>query len=167
MITRVLARWRSFYGGHPMHLVGLLGALALAGYAALSVASSPSWLRMLTWFGAAILAHDLVAFPLYAATDRLLTLARPGPSVNYLRVPLLGVGLTFLLFFPGIIKQGTASTMAATGLDQSPYLTRWLLLCAAMFATSALVYLLNRIRTHLTKRSAGPPEPAAESEPVG
>lgn len=99
---------------------------------------------MLVWFAAAIVAHDLVLFPLYAGADRVL--ARTS-VVNYLRVPLLASGLTLLLFLPGIIGQGTPTHLAATGLDQQPYLARWLSLCAAFFAMSGLVYLVRRART--------------------
>jgi hypothetical protein len=98
-------------------------------------------LAMLTWFAGAIVGHDLVAFPLYAAVDRLLV--RTG-AVNYLRVPLSAAALTFLVFLPGIIRQGQASFRAATGLDQQPYLARWLLLCAVFFVVSALVYFIRR-----------------------
>lgn len=107
---------------------------------------------MLIWFAAAIVAHDLVLFPLYAGADRLLTLA---PAVNYLRVPLLASGLTLLLFLPGIIGQGGPTHLAATGLDQQPYLARWLWLCAAFFALSGLAYLARRVRTK-------PPPPPRE-----
>jgi len=145
----VILRWKAFYGAHPLHLLVLLGCLALAGYAALGVLVDSAWPRILLWFLAAIVAHDLVVFPLYAAADRALTRVRPGPGVNYLRVPLLGVALTFLLFFPGIVRQGAISYQVATGLTQQPFLARWLLLCAAFFGTSLLVYLL---RTGLNRR---------------
>jgi len=64
----------------PLHLVALLCCGALAGYAALGVLVNPVWPRMLLWFAAAIVAHDVVAFPLYAAADRALCLLRPGPG---------------------------------------------------------------------------------------
>jgi hypothetical protein len=157
----VILRWKAFYGAHPVHLLVLLCCLALAGYAALGVLVDPAWPRILFWFLAAIVAHDLVVFPLCAAIDRALTRARPGPAINYLRVPLLGVGLTFLLFFPGIVRQGAISYQVATGLTQQPFLARWLLLCAALFAASLLVYLIRagtaRLRHH--------PHPPRESAP--
>jgi hypothetical protein len=155
----VILRWKAFYGAHPLHLLVLLSCLALAGYAALGVLVDPAWPRILFWFLAAVVAHDLVVFPLYAAADRALTRVRPGPGINYLRVPLLGVGLTFLLFFPGIVRQGAISYQVATGLTQQPYLARWLLLCAAMFGVSLLVYLARtgtarlRHRRHLPRES--------------
>jgi hypothetical protein len=69
--------------------------------------------------------------------------ARPS-TVNYVRVPALGAALTFLLFLPGIIRQGDPVVRGQTGLDQSPFLGRWLLLVAAMIAVSALTYVIRR-----------------------
>lgn len=92
---------------------------------------------MLLWFAGCVIAHDLLLYPLYALADR--GFARLS-AVNYLRIPLLGAGLTFLLFFPGIVRDGAAAYEAATGLTQQPFLGRWLLLVAAMFAVSALTY---------------------------
>lgn len=155
----MITRWKAFYGDHPLHLLAVLACLALAGYAALGVLANPVWPRMLIWFGAAIVAHDLVVFPLYAAADRVLNRVRPGPGVNYLRVPLLGVALTFLLFFPGIIRQGAGAYRAATGLTQEPFLARWLLLCAAMFAGSLLVYAVRWVVRRLGRGRHSTPAP--------
>jgi hypothetical protein len=104
---------------------------------------------VLIWFVGAALAHDLVLFPLYAAADRVLTgvagrLPRGRvPLVNHIRVPALGAGLTLLMFLPGIIRQGGGTHLAATGLDQQPYLGRWLGLVAALFLISAVSYLIR------------------------
>ena len=104
---------------------------------------------MAVWFVAAVIGHDLVLFPLYAAADhsvtgllrRRHTRRRPVvPVLNYLRVPALGTVLLLLLFLPGIIQQGARTYLNATGQTQQPFLGRWLLLTAAMFAVSALVY---------------------------
>jgi hypothetical protein len=46
---------------------------------------------------------------------------------------------------PGIIEQGGATYQAATGQTQQPFLGRWLLLTAAMFALSALVYVARLV----------------------
>ena len=112
---------------------------------------------MLIWFGAAVVAHDLVLFPLYALADRsVTTLLRPRrrmpdrgvprvPPLNYVRVPALGSGLMLLLFLPGIIEQGRSSYAAATGQTQQPYLGRWLLLTAALFAVSAASYAAKAV----------------------
>jgi hypothetical protein len=139
-----MRRLRHVYGAGPGHLLAMLFCLALAVAAAAIVAADPAWPVMLAWFLAAVVLHDLVLFPLYAAADRLFTAATRGPRavpvVNHVRVPLLGAGLTFLMFLPGIVGQGEPTLRAASGLDQSPYLGRWLLLVAAMVLASALAY---------------------------
>jgi hypothetical protein len=127
-----------------------VACLALAAYAAFFLLGDPALLRMLVWFAAAAVVHDLVIFPLYAGADRVLTAVLPGPTVNYLRVPALGAGLALLMFWPGIVRQGEVTHLAATGLDQAPYLGRWLVLCAVLFGASAVVFgarvALRRIR---------------------
>jgi hypothetical protein len=161
-----------FYGAGAGHLFGVLVCVALAGGAVAIVAGDPAWPVMLAWFLAAVLLHDFLLFPLYAAGDRLLTATarvRSGrrrshpsvPVVNHVRVPLLGAGLTFLLFLPGIIGQGEPALRAASGLDTAPVAGRWLLLVAGMAAVSALVYLLRVLRArptsaHRTTESMSP-----------
>jgi hypothetical protein len=127
-------------GAAPAQLATLVAGLALAAYAAFFLLGDPALLRMLVWFAAAAVVHDLVIFPLYAGADRLLTAVLPGPKVNYLRVPALGAGLALLMFWPGIVRQGEVTHLAATGLDQEPYLGRWLARCAVLFGASAVVF---------------------------
>ena len=127
-------------GAPPAQLALLVACLGLAAYAAFFLLGDPALLRMLVWFAAAAVVHDLVIFPLYAGADRVLTAVLPGPKVNYLRVPALGAGLALLMFWPGIVRQGEVTHLAATGLDQAPYLGRWLVLCAVLFGASAVVY---------------------------
>jgi hypothetical protein len=107
------------------------------------------WQSIAVWFAAAVIGHDLLLFPLYALADRVMStrLSRPRshrhPKVaarNHIRVPALAAGLTLLIFLPGIIEQGAPTYHAATGQTQQPFLGRWLLLTAAMFATSAVIY---------------------------
>jgi hypothetical protein len=149
------------YGARPGHLALLLVCFALAGYAASFLLGDPTLLTVLVWFVGAAVVHDLVLFPLYAGADRLLTtilarVPRPRvPLVNHVRIPALGAGLTLLLFLPGIIRQGGATHLAATGLDQQPYLGRWLWLVAALFAASALVYGARLLLTHPPDRDDG------------
>lgn len=157
-----LGRIRAFYGAHPLHLLALLVCFALAGYAALQAAAAPAFPRMLIWFGAAVIAHDLVLFPLYALADRSLTAAvrrrhttagpRP-PVVNHIRVPALAAGLLVLLYFPGILQLGTATFVAATGQTQEPFAERWLLLTAAFFTLSAVLYAARLARAPARRRT--------------
>jgi hypothetical protein len=159
----MMRRLHHFYGAGAGHLLAVLICLAVTVGAAAIVAGDPAWPMMLVWFLAAVLLHDFVLFPLYAAGDRLLTsTARRGngtrrvPLVNHVRVPLLGAGLTFLLFLPGILGRGDPAVLAASGLDTAPVAGRWLLLVAAMAAASALVYLVRVVRA----QRAEVPEPA-------
>jgi hypothetical protein len=164
----LLARYRAFYGSHPLHLLTMVAGFALLGYI-LTVFTPVTmwnprvwWQSIAVWFAAAIIAHDLVLFPLYALADRILTI--PGdlhrrreprlPPLNYIRIPALGSALTLLVFLPGIIKQGAPTYFFATGQTQEPFLGRWLLLTGAMFATSAVLYA---VRLALADRRPTPP----------
>jgi hypothetical protein len=154
----LIDRFTALYGSHPLHLLGTIAAWSLTGYVVTVLGPHALWnprvwwQSIAVWFLAAIIAHDLVLFPLYALADRSVTAglaalrvrrARPAPRVsalNYIRVPTLGTGLSLLLFFPGIIRQGQVSYTAATGQNQQPFCGRWLLLVAALYGGSALVY---------------------------
>ena len=121
------------------------------------------WQSIAVWFAAAVVAHDLLFFPLYALADRALSArlggrsARSHPKVavrNYIRIPALGAGLTLLIFLPGIIEQGGPTYQAATGQTQQPFLGRWLLLTAAMFGVSAIGYAARLIAVRRRAASA-------------
>lgn len=149
-----MRRFRAVYGSHPLHLLTLVAGFALFGYVVATVTPAALWngrtwwQSIIVWFAAAIVAHDLVLFPLYALVDRILVRGSPIPRLavsplNYLRTPALGSALTLLLFLPGIIEQGTPTVLAATGQTQEPFLGRWLLLTAAMFGVSAAAYAVR------------------------
>jgi hypothetical protein len=156
----LLARFRDIYGSHALHLLTMLAGFALLGY--LLTVFQPQtlwnpqvwWQSIAVWFAAAVIAHDLVLFPLYALADRTLTLPADHPRrelkvapLNYIRLPVTGSVLTLLVFLPGIIEQGAVTYQAATGQTQEPFLGRWLLLSAAMFAVSAVVYAVRLVVT--------------------
>ncbi|OMC48824.1 hypothetical protein A5745_06310 [Mycobacterium sp. IS-2888] len=152
-MSRFTTRFSAIYGSHPLHLLTMVSGFALLGY--ILITFNPAtlwnagtwWQSIAVWFAAAVVAHDLVLYPLYALADRVITARssrrRGHPKVlarNYIRVPALGAGLTLLVFLPGIIEQGGPTYQAATGETQQPFLGRWLLLTAAMFAVSAAGY---------------------------
>jgi hypothetical protein len=157
-VRALITRFTAFYGANPLHLLGAVAAWALAGYVVTLLGPQALWNHKVwwqsiaVWFLAAIIAHDLVLFPLYALADRSVTSAFAavrgrwkGPSawvspLNYLRVPTLAAGLSLLLFFPGIVQQGQFSYAASTGQNQQPFFGRWLLLVAAVYGLSALAY---------------------------
>ncbi len=149
-------RFAALYGSHPLHLLTMLAGFALLGYLVATFRPAALWnpdtwwQSVAVWLAAAVIAHDLVLFPLYALADRALSArpARPSrqPNIsarNHIRFPALGAGLTLLIFLPGIIQQGRATYHAATGQTQDVFLGRWALLVAGMFAASALVYLVR------------------------
>jgi hypothetical protein len=150
------------YGSRPLHLLTLIAGFALFGYVVAIIKPvtlwNPHvwWQSIIVWFTAAVVAHDLVLFPIYACLDRLLSRVGASPTpmhpavpvLNYLRVPALGAGLTLLVFLPGIIRQGATTYLAATGQNQDPFLARWFLLTAAMFAVSAGAYAIRVATTH-------------------
>ncbi|MBB5157145.1 hypothetical protein [Saccharopolyspora phatthalungensis] len=162
---RPLARWMRFYGAGPLHLVIVLGCFALTGYVVFQLLAEPLLVRIVIWFAAAIILHDLVLFPLYALADRVLTGAHRGARnttgplvspVNYIRVPVLATGLLLLLFLPGIIRQGAPTYLAATGQTQEPFLSRWLLITVGLFAASTLLYCVRLCYAHRqAKRQTG------------
>lgn len=161
---RRIPAFAMLYGSRPLHLLTLITGFALFGYVVATIKPvtlwNPSmwWQSIIVWFAAAVIAHDLVLFPIYACLDRLLSRVattparvRPAdrvPVLNYVRVPALGTGLTLLVFLPGIIGQGAGTYLAATGQTQDPFLGRWLLLTAAMFAVSATVYAIRVSLVH-------------------
>lgn len=157
MRARLRTAFHDVYGAHPVHLLTMTAGFALFGYIVATVKPMTLWnphtwwQSIAVWFAAAVVAHDLLLFPIYALADRILWIRRgrrpdrhPLVSArNYLRIPALGSGLTLLVFLPGITEQGASTYLAATGQTQQPFPGRWLLLTAVMFGASALVYLVR------------------------
>ena len=163
-MSKLMARYRDFYGSHPLHLLAVLAGFALLGYVVSTITPKALWnpdvwwQSISVWFAVAIIGHDLVLFPLYALADRVLVVPAERrakqprvPALNYIRIPALGSALSLLVFLPGIIEQGATTYQTATGQTQEPFLGRWLLLCAAMFTLSGVVY---GIRLAVTRRRA-------------
>ncbi|MFF0317951.1 hypothetical protein ACFYPH_25375 [Micromonospora sp. NPDC005252] len=138
-------RWRAAYGAAPWHFVLVTAAIVLAGWVALRLAQEATFSRMLLWFVGAVIAHDLVLFPVYASADRVLrAVVRDRVTLlNHLRMPALGTALLFVVFSPGILRWGETTHEAASGLTQRPYLVRWLVLSAALFLLSGATYGLR------------------------
>jgi hypothetical protein len=154
-MTERTARLRAAYGAAPWHLVLVTAVIVLAGWVALRLAQEATFGRMLLWFVGAVIAHDLVLFPVYASVDRVLRAVVRGrvTLLNHLRVPALGTALLFLVYAPGILRWGETTHEAATGQTPRPYLVRWLALSAGLFLLSALVYALRRRRQSSGQRS--------------
>lgn len=152
--------WTRAYGAAGWHLVLMFVSLALLAYVVTTLGLAALWdpdawwQSIAVWFVGAVVLHDLLLFPAYALADRLLTRrAAPAldrvsrvPVTNYVRTPSMFAAFTFVLFFPGILRQGSDSFAAATGLSQAPFLQRWLLLVVAGYLVSGVLYALAAVR---------------------
>ena len=160
----ITSRIRHWYGAHPLHLLALLAAFALAGYAVRAVIAAGQIRGFAIWFAVAIVGHDLLLFPLYSLADlsvqRLLpwgagrrrssrpaatapgTVAGP-PVLNYVRIPVAFSLLLLLAFFPLILGLSEPEYHRASGLTTQPYLWRWLAVTGVLFAASAVIYALR------------------------
>ena len=173
------SRIRHWYGASPLHLLALLAAFALAGYAVRAVIAAGQFRGFAIWFAVAIVGHDLLLFPLYSLADlsvqRLLPWgaarrrasrpaatgpgAAPGPPViNYVRIPVAFSLLLLLAFFPLILGLSEPEYHRASGLTTHPYLWRWLAVTGVLFAGSAVLYALRcrRAASQARKQAALP-----------
>ena len=177
------SRIRHWYGANPLHLLALLAAFALAGYAVRAVIAAGQFRGFAIWFAVAIIGHDLLLFPLYSLADlsvqRLLPRwARgqraaqqhdqaPGPPlINYVRIPVAFSLLLLLAFFPLILGLSEPQYHRASGLTTHPYLWRWLAVTGVLFAGSAVSYALRwrRASSRARKQAArSHPEQVARS----
>jgi hypothetical protein len=141
-----VAALRSRYGQGPLHLLAAIASFAIVAYAFVEIFDRPGPLSFALWFGAAIIAHDLIAFPLYSLLGLIagrITPERPHGALNYIRVPALLSGFAFIVWFPFILGLSREAYQGASGLSADPFLGRWLLLTAALFAGSGIVYALR------------------------
>jgi hypothetical protein len=166
-MTGAVSRLRRWYGAPLRHLLALLVSFALAGYAVHAVAAAGQWRGFAIWFGAAIVAHDLLLFPVYSFADRVLrqflrrrqasAVPAAPPVLNYLRVPAAFSLLLLLVWFPLILGLSSDRYRRASGLSDSPYLWRWLAVTGTAFAASAGWYAVSRRR--LARHARGPRGP--------
>jgi hypothetical protein len=157
----ITSRIRHWYGANPLHLLAMLAAFALAGYAVRAVIAAGQFRGFALWFAVAIVGHDLLLFPLYSLADlsvqRLLPWrssrkrTRPAPAgqvpgpplINYVRIPVGFSLLLLLAFFPLILGLSEPEYHRASGLTTQPYLWRWLAVTGVLFAGSAVLYALR------------------------
>lgn len=142
--------------GDAVRVVVVLATLVLGAVGALHVVTgTSSWLRVAVWFAAAIVLHDLVAFPVYAIADRVLTpvtgaggrdLRRRVPVVNHLWLPALGSLQLLVVYLPSISGQGDGGLTDASGLSAGSSLLRWALTSAVLFALGAVLYAGRLLR---------------------
>jgi hypothetical protein len=166
-MTGAVSRLRRWYGAPLRHLLALLASFALAGYAVHAVAAAGQWRGFVIWFGAAIVVHDLLLFPVYSFADRVLrqflrrrqasAVPAAPPVLNYLRVPAAFSLLLLLVWFPLILGLSSDRYRRASGLSTGPYLWRWLAVTGTAFAASAVWYAVSRRRlARHARRPRGP-----------
>jgi hypothetical protein len=154
-----MRRFNRLYGATPAHALGMLACFTFVGYVASRVieVSHPGWIAV--WLIGAVVAHDLVLFPLYSTLDRLVSglrhrrVTKPPvvPWQNHLRVPAVLSGVLLLVSFPLVFRLSDHDYAAATGLHTSVYLGRWLLVSAGIFAASGIVYVVRLGLRHAGK----------------
>jgi hypothetical protein len=138
-------RFERTYGASPLHLLAHLALLPLCAWALVEVLGARAAGNVALWLVASVAVVDLVVLPLYTAADRAGRLVARS-AVNYVRVPA-GLSLLMLVVFFGTIGgRGEGAYHAASGLRYEGYAGRWLLVSAALFAGSALLYVLRRAK---------------------
>ena len=167
----MLDRFRYEYGAQPLHLLATGGSLLLGGYGLLRLTEIPGGAKVLIWIVAAALLHDLVALPAYSLMLRVARGAADTAfegrgaatlALNAVRIP---AGLSLLLlvcFLPLILRIDPEAYESVTGLSLDPYLGRWLLISAALFLISGIVYAI-RLRKPVNDPPA--PRPAGDEGP--
>jgi Na+/melibiose symporter-like transporter len=138
---------RRRYGSSPLHLALHVALFATFAWVALQVADAREATNIALWFVAALVLHDVVLLPLYSAVDRAVRRGAPRAAVNHVRVPLLLSGVLLLLFFPSVLARNEQSFARVAGVEPAGYLERWLLVTAALFAASALLYAVRATRS--------------------
>ena len=129
-----------------MRLLAYLALLPLCGWALLELVDGRAAQRIAVWLVACVVLHDLVVFPLYSGADRGLRRIAGG-AVNYVRVPAALSVLLLVVFWGTISGAGERAYSSVSGRQFDGYATRWLLVTAALFASSGVLYLLRRSRS--------------------
>ena len=148
-----MKRFRYRYGDSPVHLVAALLTLVVSAWAIMqafgTVGNSG---KFVTWLVGSLVLHDLIFLPLYAGLGVLVAAALLRgerrsrlrvAALNHLRVPAILSALAFLVWYPMILAKSDAGFERTTGLTKDVYLGRWLLLCAVLFAGSALLFAIR------------------------
>ena len=155
-----LAHFRRRYGASPLHLAGHLVVFAIAFFAIDRIASNVGLAVVIALYVGFAIAHDLIFLPAYAGLDRAarsalarLPARRHGsvPAINHIRAPALISGLLLIIYLPLISGKADSAYFQSSGHHIEGYLRNWLLISAALFLCSGLLYAL-RIRRAAVKR---------------
>jgi len=138
-------RWlRRHYGAHPIHLLLMLACFSVAGYALTRIHAQGGISRIVLWFAAVLILHDLIGWPLYTWADRILLRLSPRPRpdrsasvpwINHVRIPLFLSGILLLISFPLVFRLSAADYASLSGTSESGYFGHWLLVTGLFFET--------------------------------
>ena len=84
-MSRLSTGFETIYGSRPLHLLTMLSGFALLGYILVTFKpatlwdSGTWWQSIGVWLVAAVIAHDLLLFPLYALADLARLAGVPAP----------------------------------------------------------------------------------------
>ncbi len=163
-----MRRVRELYGSSQLHLLAVIVTMSFAAYGALRIAEGSDALNTFIWLGGAIVAHDLISFPLYSGLNLIAhrsfvgplrgpATERAVPLINHIRIPMMLSGFALAAWFPLILRLSADNYRLKSGLNPDVFLGRWLLITAALFLGSALIYA---VRLRGATRSAGTEERA-------
>ncbi len=149
-----MQRLRDLYGSSSLHLLAVIVTMTFACYGAIRIAQGSDALNTFIWLGGAIIAHDLISFPLYSGLNLIAHRSLVGPArgaaadravplINHVRVPIILSGFALVTWFPLILRLSADGYRLKSGLDADVFLGRWLLLTGALFLGSALVYAVR------------------------
>lgn len=170
-----MSRFRENYGAGPLHLLSSVAMGAIVIYALSQIAGASEPIDFAIWFAGAVIAHDMIAFPLYSVLGLIAggaTAKAPANTINYIRVPAFLSAIAFVVFFPFILGIDADYFQEKTGVEPSGYFEKWLLLTAVLALASALLFAINLRRA---KRASEPetdddsvdePEPKLSTDPV-
>ena len=141
--------FKRWYGANPLHLLALIGCLALTWYAGARLLHTKP-VDVFIWFAGAVVGHDLILVPLYVLADRsVMTVFRHRPPslpavpwINYLRVPAALSAMLLLIWFP-LIFRIPSHFPRTTDLSLNPYLGHWLAVTGVLFLLSAAAFALR------------------------
>ena len=160
---------RRAYGAGPLHLLGHLALLAVAGYAlsrAFQTRFAPEPLNLLAWLVGGALLHDFVLLPAYSALDAVAIRTFGTPLLNHVRVPFVLSAVVFIAYAPRILDRQPRNVVNALGIAPPDYLRRWALLTAALFAGSLLLYAFKALRATRARAGDRAPEAARGDAPA-
>jgi hypothetical protein len=149
---------RRAYGAGPLHLLGHVALIALAGYAlsrAFQPRVAPQPLNLAAWLLGGALIHDLLLLPAYSLADLAGRRVLPPALLNHVRIPVALSGVVLLVYAPRILDRQPQNVVNALGEPPPDYLGRWALLTAALFLASAMVYAFRAARAARRRRTAG------------